>query len=295
MKLSICIITKDRPELFRLCLESILFQQRLPDEIVIIDSSTARERMPKVPRSIQWVYIRDKLTIPQARDRAVRAAGGDLIMFVDDDCIIPANTTERFLAHFVKNHRVDLVMGDILNSYPFNPYAQVQHYFHTIWIKEHFYGSPPSRRFSGGMVLHFDIVCFRKNIFDGVYFDMKAPSIFNDDDIDIGTQLYRAKRNMLYDDTIVAMYKPRTSFFPLVFRNIYIGFSNHYLSDKKHLNVRATPRDVSMEVKMRLIKQSLSTLPSVLKRCLFILILGIYPAFYKFGWLYYWYWSINPH
>ena len=291
MKLSVCIVTKDRYELFMLCFESVLLQQRPPDEIIIIDSSTHRMQVPRVPKNIRVVYVHTSLTVPQARDKGVRVASGDLVMFVDDDCIITDNTTEKFLLHFVGNPRVDLVMGDLVNSCPFNIYAQVQHYFYVIWMKEHFYDHRSLRRFSGGMVLHFDIVCFRKKIFDHIVFDIQAPKIFNDDDIDIGMQLYRMKYGMFYDETIGALYQPRNSFISLVMRNKYTVFSNHYSLDKKHINVHSAPHKVPVTVKIQCIKQAVFILPSLYKRVLFVITLSIYPFFYKIGWIYYWYWK----
>ena len=92
-KLSVIICTKDRSEDAIQCIQSILIQTRLPDEIVIIDSSSTHELKAKLdslsnPNGIAFEYIHAEAHLTKARNIGIDNSIGDIIMFLDDDLVL---------------------------------------------------------------------------------------------------------------------------------------------------------------------------------------------------------------
>ncbi len=77
-QVSIVVPTLGHPNLQR-CLEALRRQTRVPDEIIIVRDTHRR--------GAAW-----------ARNRGVRRAGGDLIAFTDDDCVVPPEWLARLIS-----------------------------------------------------------------------------------------------------------------------------------------------------------------------------------------------------
>src|SRR6476646_2349628 len=121
MRSTLLITTLDRPDELRRCLESVIDQRVLPDEIVIVDASS-----PPAPTPLQ-----DELTskgirvapLRGARGRTgqlnvgIRAATGDLIIIVDDDVVLePAFIGDIVQAFETGEPRLAAVQGVMLND-----------------------------------------------------------------------------------------------------------------------------------------------------------------------------------
>jgi len=92
MKVSVCIPTHERHALLARCLTSLLQQARLPDEVVVADSSTT-ETASEVAlqwaqrfQHIKFTYVRTQgRSVMRNRWEAFFRSSGDLILFADDD------------------------------------------------------------------------------------------------------------------------------------------------------------------------------------------------------------------
>jgi GT2 family glycosyltransferase len=108
MKLSICIPTHERHALLEeRCLPSLLRQARLPDEIVVADSSTGAhfsefyERWTQRFRPIKFTYVRTEgRSVVRNRWMAFSHSSADLVFFVDDDMQLTENATAAVQAVF---------------------------------------------------------------------------------------------------------------------------------------------------------------------------------------------------
>lgn len=91
MKISVGIITYNRHDTIERCIESIAMQSRKADEIIVIDSSENNMTQDIVKRMknirLKYNHLKKRAFQPQARNEIVRRAKGDVIAFVDDDCI----------------------------------------------------------------------------------------------------------------------------------------------------------------------------------------------------------------
>lgn len=97
MKITIAIVTYERPDILRRTLDSILDQTTVPDEVIIIDDSSGNEtertvadlRTAIAENGINFTYRhRDANSgMADARNNAIALASGDVICFIDDDVV----------------------------------------------------------------------------------------------------------------------------------------------------------------------------------------------------------------
>lgn len=89
MQITVAIPTYNRPQVLAEALDSLLRQERLPDEVVVVDSSPQFQQLnnPGLP---SFIHVRaSEPNLPHQRWEAVERASGDVIAFLDDD-ILPA-------------------------------------------------------------------------------------------------------------------------------------------------------------------------------------------------------------
>lgn len=113
---SIVVSTYNRPDALELCLESILKQTHLPDEIVVADDGSGeptRQLIQSIQQSssVPVVHIwqpDDGYQLARIRNRAFAAAGGQYLMQVDGDLILEKNFV---LDHLKMSRRGRFVSG----------------------------------------------------------------------------------------------------------------------------------------------------------------------------------------
>jgi glycosyltransferase involved in cell wall biosynthesis len=112
LTLSIIIPTKNRPEDLLECVESILKQDHLPQQLVVIDQSTTAiiersliERLKPRSSAIQLIYLHvPELTgLPQARNLGVSSSNGEIVMFLDDDVLLQGGYISAIIDGFLEN------------------------------------------------------------------------------------------------------------------------------------------------------------------------------------------------
>jgi len=121
-KISIIIPTKNRLQDIIKCIESILIQTLLPDEIVIVDSSDTEELKSNLDDLLHdktaFKYIHAPLSLTQARNVGIKESTGDIIIFLDDDVILDKEYIKEIM-HVFNNDlekKVGGVTGNIINA-----------------------------------------------------------------------------------------------------------------------------------------------------------------------------------
>lgn len=85
---SVIIVTRNRPQMVRDCLDHLRRQTRPPDEVVIVDSSTGKDTQAVLDDYPEVVRLRipdGRNNMPQARNVGIAHAQGEIIAFLDDD------------------------------------------------------------------------------------------------------------------------------------------------------------------------------------------------------------------
>lgn len=120
MRVSVLIITLNRPDCMQKCLECLQVQSPAPDEIIVVDSSPDDRTQQAVTRFPEVIYLRNpngfgKMTT--SRNIGLRAATGDILAFVDDDAFAHPGWMAALKEGFC-DPKVGAVGGRALNNQP---------------------------------------------------------------------------------------------------------------------------------------------------------------------------------
>ena len=128
MKISIVIPTRNKGELLASRLRP-LFHQTLPSdqyEIVVVNNASTDQTsevlatLRREGENFRWV-MEPVPGRPQARNRGIREAAGDLIVLLDDDIEVQADHLERHLAYHTQAADRITVVGHVVDVSPIQP------------------------------------------------------------------------------------------------------------------------------------------------------------------------------
>lgn len=120
-RISVIIPTKNRFHDIIKCIESILVQTLLPDEIVIVDSSNTQELKSKIEEfkseKTEIIYVHTKPGVNYQRNIGIERSWGDIVFILDDDTILEKNYIKDIVNVFEndKENKIGGVQGDIIN------------------------------------------------------------------------------------------------------------------------------------------------------------------------------------
>jgi len=98
------------------CISSILSLSIKPDEIIFVDNNSRDKSCNVIFQNFENFTVPVKLVtenkqgIPFARNRGIQEAQGEIIVFLDGDCVAPPNYIEMIKNNFQK-YRVDAICG----------------------------------------------------------------------------------------------------------------------------------------------------------------------------------------
>jgi GT2 family glycosyltransferase len=123
VKISAIICTRNRFDDFTKTLPSIAAQTRLPDELIVVDSSDEKKleahlNSIHMPFPVRYVHTQPGLTLQ--RNYGIRESKGDLIFFFDDDVDLDANYLAEVEKVFADDagKNIGAVGGKIANGSP---------------------------------------------------------------------------------------------------------------------------------------------------------------------------------
>jgi len=115
---TLVIATRNRPELLRECVQSILRGDDVPAELVIIDQS--EQRGPGLEAADARCRVRHLFSrsvgVARARNEGLAAASHDLVAFTDDDMIAPASWFGALIRALVAAGPRAVVTGRVLST-----------------------------------------------------------------------------------------------------------------------------------------------------------------------------------
>ncbi|MEU8686261.1 glycosyltransferase [Streptomyces sp. NPDC048611] len=100
---AILLTMNDRPEDFPRALDSLLAQQGIELEVVVVGNGVVPEQ---VPDGIRTVTLEENVGIPEGRNIGARAlvTDPDLLFFFDNDAVLPETDTLARLAERLRSH-----------------------------------------------------------------------------------------------------------------------------------------------------------------------------------------------
>ena len=101
MKLSVIVISRNVETFMRDCLDSLVYQSRKPDEVIIVDSESTDATQDIVRAySAKWPFV--KLLVydspkGEGRNHGVKHSSGEIVAFIDSDAIAHALWAEELI------------------------------------------------------------------------------------------------------------------------------------------------------------------------------------------------------
>lgn len=218
MKISVIICTRNRFDDFAKTLPSIAAQTRLPDELIVVDSSDEKKleaylNSLKLPFPSRYLHTQPGLTLQ--RNHGIHESKGDLIFFFDDDVDLDKNyfaEVEKIFASDMK-HEIGAVGGKIANHLPRNLrlriesilFSSIRFIFGAVGTRNgKFYpsGMPshPHKNQASGFIECLSGCCmaFRREVFEKAKFDEALARYGLMEDADISKQTLDAGYKIYY-------------------------------------------------------------------------------------------------
>ena len=95
------------------CLQSVLDQTRTPLEIIVVDDRSTDNTIDVVKsfESVRLICRPERGGAGAARASGVMQAKGDVVVFIDSDCIAPEDWLEKILQRMESNPKLGAVGG----------------------------------------------------------------------------------------------------------------------------------------------------------------------------------------
>jgi len=208
MKVSVIICTRNRLDDFMKTLPSVAAQTRLPDELIVVDSSDENKlgaylTSAKLPFPVRYFHTQPGLTLQ--RNYGIHESSSELIFFFDDD----VNLDKNYLAEIEKvfasdvDHKIGAVGGTIANiptqtlrmRFETALFGFIRAFFGIVGTRNgKFYpsGMPshPRKNQPSGFIECLSGCCmaFRRDVFEKVKFDEALVHYGLMEDVDISKQ-----------------------------------------------------------------------------------------------------------
>jgi glycosyltransferase involved in cell wall biosynthesis len=235
--LTVVIVTKNRAQDLKECLQSLTHQIQHPDELVIIDNNSTdntravvKSFVSSVPYIVR-VVLEKKQGYPAIYNRGLQEAKYSWIAFIDDDCIAGASWVASIRSAIKQHPHAAALLGLSETLHPTNPYAFVTFLLNYIWKEK---GTRGKKVVAGEILDNKNIVYNRLFLTDHkLRFDETRTTRFHgaSEDCDLGNNIVTAGGQCFYEKTIRVKHKDPGLFLSFVrkFIRSYRAYLNYKL------------------------------------------------------------------
>jgi glycosyltransferase involved in cell wall biosynthesis len=118
LRISVIVVTFNRANMLRDALVSLTGQTRSPEEVIVVDNDsgdTTKDVVFQFKNSLNVRYVLEKTRgIPSARNTGIKTSTGDIIVFMDDDCVADKEWLHYLELPFLRDPSIGIVGGEIL-------------------------------------------------------------------------------------------------------------------------------------------------------------------------------------
>lgn len=227
MRVSVLIITRDRGKELNDCLSSIKRQIVKPYEVVVVDNGSTdntKEIVNSNNDSLNIHYLYEKKAGRSfARNKGLENINGEIIAFIDDDCIASKNWIKNIKIVFEKNKLLAGVVGFSENYYVNNVYSQIEQFFYVRWLNEsigHVFGPV---KIKDGSLVDTKNSAFR--LLDIANLSFKSGAFDLDEDVLFGKKLIDLGKKIAFIPNIKVSHKNSASLMQILKKNFMKGCS----------------------------------------------------------------------
>ena len=117
---SLLVSSRNRPQLLIDAVRSVLEGTILPDEMIVVDQSdTPNEILASLetPETVAFRYIKSTTTgISRSRNIAFEAASHEIVVVIDDDCIVAQNWLGTIVRALLAAEPKSVITGRVLQA-----------------------------------------------------------------------------------------------------------------------------------------------------------------------------------
>lgn len=233
MKFSILIITQGRKDAISQCLTSIQGIRGVY-EIILVENNTRRSLSTMIrlfPTLPLKYHLETRIGIAHARNSAVRHASGDVLIFVDDDCVVSDEWLREVKKSVSDNPMAVAGIGRSLNYYPDNIFAVAEQLLYDDWFSSFYPVDRPAVLLSGNFINTRNFF-IRRAIHhrDCMRFNPDAPHKIEDTEYGILLrQRLKSDEQILYVPRAVIYHKNSTDMYQFLLRPFFTGRGRYYL------------------------------------------------------------------
>lgn len=136
LKISVIIVTYNRPQSLECCLSFLSRQTMHPDEVIIIDNGSDVSYEAVMHRYERILPIRYRYVTRQyisvARNQGIAMAKGDIVVFTDDDCMPVPQWLERIIEPFFRDAAIAEVAGRTITAQ--NTASVITEFLAAVWM-----------------------------------------------------------------------------------------------------------------------------------------------------------------
>lgn len=216
MKISVGIITRNRQDVLKNCIDSITRNDAKPDEIIIVDNNSSDNTKKLIHNykkncpNIKYFFEKN-VGRPYARKKLLSVFHGEILALTDDDCILDASWIKNIKNAFKKNPTALAIQGKAISQNKNAEISRILQKKQDSWFEKNIYGNKIS-------------------ILDTKNCAIKMPAIKKiaidtnliHEDIDMSKQLNQFGIKIIYDNKIIVYHQER-NFPQLIFQWFRIG------------------------------------------------------------------------
>jgi glycosyltransferase involved in cell wall biosynthesis len=180
-------------------------------------------------------YLESSYGIPGARNKIINKSKGDILSFVDDDCVLPPDWCERITNDFSEDRKLVAIVGRSLNYFRDSYIADLEQSIHEQWLSQYINPQVVSE-LKYGIFVNTRNFSVKKSVIKRrrIYFSRKAP--FKLEDTDFGLKLFSKlnlkKMRVIYDPNVYVYHKNSRFVVEFLKRRESVSSGEDYLRDK---------------------------------------------------------------
>lgn len=218
---SVVIPTRNRPELLKHCLNSLLRQRFGLKEIIIVDVSDNKITKEVVKGfdkllNIRYFHIKDT-NYPHVYNTGIKKVKSKYIAFLNDDCWVEKDWSAKICKN-LKKYPDNILQAQVIPQNGSNLYVTIMENHYRNWVKSHLNKG------------YFDCLDLKATIMPGKYF-YKGKTYrgfderlrFGSEDIAFGQELFAEGKIIKYCPDIRMHHQERTTFRGFIQQHIRIA------------------------------------------------------------------------
>ncbi len=242
-KISVALVTKNRPTLLLKCLASVISQHDAFDELIVVDGSSTdvtESHCVSLFRNtlLRTQYIKNlQGDVISGRNLALSAAQNRWLTFIDDDCVVQSHYAYCLKQEISKNKKAVFFLGRSIPSNNQNIYSFAESLFYELWTKSKIAGnsiSDPEILDTKNVTLDRHYLKAKKIQFSS---DRLGKDDFTCEDSDLGMQIYQKGGKGKYVDSLMVFHQGSIHFRQFLTR-MYTHLRGHALYEKKWEQIR---------------------------------------------------------